>query len=75
MRSLLNKLNPPTMTYDRATGTLRIMLYKWWKPWTWRNGSRKGDTHVVKYESNYTALNDLEMEFHYWDDEKPVDKG
>ncbi len=37
---------------NAKTGIVTIQLFKWWKPWTWRNGVRKKDRVVFLYEIN-----------------------
>jgi len=34
-------------------GYVHVTPFKWYKPWTWRKGIRKGEQYVVQYETEW----------------------
>ena len=43
----------PTKAKLKAGVVTLPPCFKWYKPWTWRNGSRKGDVFIVEHETDF----------------------
>ena len=57
MMKLLDKFRVSTFTaVADGDGYVHVVLFKWYKPWTWRKGIRKGEEYIVEYETNFLEV-------------------